>query len=185
MNTRLLLNLLSRGGLALGLLGLAGWAGLAAIERSDAAAMGEMSDTAFRVRMAAGLPDGASASWYAAVGERALRVENYDPEFAVDAFEHALRLEDRDGENWARLAYARFMAGDTPASVSTALGRSYQRMPIGQWQFRRWRLTLVEATWNELPVSVRAQAVIEGAQQPESWLGDHAPSVLAALQTSN
>lgn len=184
MNARLLLNLVSRGGLALGLLGFAGWAALAAIERGDAASMSEMSDTAFRVRMAGGLPDGASAGWYAAVGERALRVENYDPAFAVDAFERALQLEDRDGENWARLAYARFMAGDSPLSVSTALGRSYQRMPIGQWQFRRWRLAMVEATWNELPVSVRAQAVTEAEQQPEGWLEDHAPSVLAALQAS-
>lgn len=180
-----LLNLIARAGLALGLLGLAAWSGLASIERADGAAMEDMSDTAFRVRMAGGLPEGASASWYADVGERALRVDGYDPDFAVLAFERSLRLEDRDGENWARLAYARLVAGDSPASVSTALGRSYQRMPIGQWQFRRWRLTLVEAIWPELPVSVRAQAALEAAQQPVGWLEDHSPSVLTAIQAND
>lgn len=185
MKADLLLNLVTRAGLALGLLGFAAWSGLAAIERADGAAMAEMSDTAFRVRMAGGLPEGASASWYAAVGERALRVEGYDPDFAVLAFERSLQLEDRDGENWARLAYARLVAGNSPTSVSTALGRSYQRMPIAQWQFRRWRLTLVEATWPELPVSVRAQAALEAEQQPVGWLEDHSPSVLSAMQSDS
>ena len=180
MNGRFI-RLLPRLGLAIALLCMAAWAALAAVDRSDAANMAGLSDTAFRVRMAAGLPDGASAYWYAAVGERALRIPDLDPDFAISAFERSLQLEDRDGETWARLAHARFVAGMSASSVSTALGRSYQRMPVAARQFRAWRLRLAEAAWQELPVGVRAQAAVEARTQSRDWLAENTPDLMSSM----
>lgn len=177
-------SLLARLGFALVLAGLAVWSGLTSIDRVDTAAIARSSDAAFRARMAAGLPDTASYLWYEAVTDRALTLEEPDLSLSIAAFERALRQEPRDGEEWGRFAYALYLDGTDLDGAVRALAQSYEHMPIGSWEYRKWRLQFVEILWPDLPEGLRNRAAYEALAEEEDWVADRAPSVRERLQSA-
>ncbi len=178
---RRLPHILVRLGLALLLAGFAAWSALTGIDRSDAAGLTQASDASFRARMAAGLPSGASHLWYAAVADRAMGLQEMDTALAVQAYDRALQMEPRDGEMWGRYAYALYIHGAASDDISRALTQSYTRMPIGNWEYRKWRLRFVHALWDDLPDSLHRRAAHEALAEDADWVADRTPQIWLIL----
>ena len=102
-----------------------------------------------------------------ALADRALQL-GIEPELAASLYEDVLAAEPRDGDNWARLAYARFLAGENAAGVDAALAQSYWRKPYANAAFRRWRLAFASQVWRQLSPSTRAAVLRELRLEPEA-----------------
>jgi len=170
---------------ALLLAGLAGWSALTAIDRADAASIARSSDSAFRARLASGLPDDGSFEWYGAIADRAMALAEPDTALAVEAYERALQMEARDGQMWGRFAYALYLDGAGREALTRALAHSYTHMPIGDWEYRKWRLQFVDLLWEELPPSIHSAAQIEAAAEDAGWIESVTPRINTALAASN
>ena len=102
-----------------------------------------------------------------ALADRALQL-GIEPVMAASLYEDVLAAEPRDGDNWARLAYARYLAGEDASTVEAALAQSYWRKPYANATFRRWRLAFASQAWRQLSSSTRAAVMRELRLEPEA-----------------
>ncbi len=148
-----------------------------AADRMRAADVAAMGDPGFRLAAEAGRLEGGSFLVREAVGDRALRLSPPEPGMAASAFEEAVEREPRDGETWAKLAYARYLEdGALAPDALFALQRSYELTPFADYAFGRWRVAFAARVWPQLPAPLQARADAEARlmRQPEyeAWRRD-------------
>lgn len=151
--------------------------GAVSADRMRAADIAAMGDPGFRLAAEAGELEGGSFLVREAVGDRALRLSPPEPAMAASAFEDAVEREPRDGETWAKLAYARYLEdGGLAPDALFALQRSYELTPFADYAFGRWRVAFAARVWRQLPVELRARADAEARlmREPEyeAWRRD-------------
>lgn len=164
------------------LAGFAGLSGLAAHVRLDAAAMARMDDAEFAAQASRSPPPMVSASWYEAVADRAVRMAEPDAGIAISALSEAVAIEPRDPELWTRLAHAHILAGpEHRDDAIAALDVSFRLRPRAGREFRRWRLTLVDSIWVDVPESIREKAIAEARVEPIYWSDGNIPQIASGL----
>ncbi|MBR9824546.1 MAG: hypothetical protein GYB36_01940 [Alphaproteobacteria bacterium] len=167
------------------LLGMSGWAALSAIDHGDVERIGQSSDAAFRTRMAGQLPGSASAEWYNAVAERAMRLNPPDADLASRAYQRSLQNAPRNAVAWGYYAYALQLMGHDTQTVLRALTQSYAVSAIAELPFRQWRLRYAETLWTTLPDTLRARVLQEAQLEDLAWLRTACPQIYAALAEAN
>ena len=161
--------LVMRAGLAIAGLGAGIAAALLAVEAFRAEALLSADDTTRRAWLAEGAPEDCSLRRCETFADMALSMGDDGLAPARAALERAVRLEPRDGEIWARLAYVRWMTGARITDVNAALAQSFLVMPHAREEFRVWRLEFTGGLWPLLEDRTQAAAIREARLAPERW----------------
>jgi hypothetical protein len=152
--------------------------GVAPIARGVVARFNDLSllrasDDAVRARLAAGLPQGATADYYEAMAELAMQIEPENVDIAWQAARRAVEADPSRYSAWASLVHLETVrTGGAGPEAQEALSRSMALCPLCDEELVRWRFNYVLAHWKEMPETIRTEAF--RAADMLRWRGENA-----------